>query len=126
MVELSEIVIDSLHPAGLARFWAAALAGYAVRPYDDAEVARLEALGLTPETDPAVAVDGPGPTLFFQRTRETKTARNRVHLDLVGADRNAEVARLEALGASVRDDHPHHTVMLDPEGNEFCVRDPEM
>jgi hypothetical protein len=125
MIELSEIVFDSLHPAGLARFWAAALEGYEVRSYDGAEIARLAALGLTPETDPAVAVDGPGPTLFFQRTGEAKSARNRVHLDLVGADRRIEVARLEALGATVRDVHAHHTVMLDPEGNEFCVRDPK-
>ncbi|MEJ2086997.1 MAG: VOC family protein [Gammaproteobacteria bacterium] len=125
MAKLSEIVIDSLHPAGLARFWAAALTGYHVRPYDEAEVARLTEQGLTPETDPAVAVDGPGPTLFFQLTGEAKTMRNRVHVDLLETDRPAEVARLVALGATVRDVHEHHTVMLDPEGNEFCVRDPE-
>ena len=60
MGKLKEIVIDADHPASLARFWAAAVDGYAVRPYDDAEIARLAALGLTPETDPFVLVDGPG------------------------------------------------------------------
>ena len=113
-----------MHPAGLARFWAAALEGYAVRAYDEAEVARLAGLGLTPETDPQVAVDGPGPTLWFQQVAEKKTARNRVHLDLVGGERAAEVARLGELGATVRDEHDGFTVMLDPEGNEFCVLDP--
>ena len=29
-----------------------------------------------------------------------------------------------ALGAGVRDEHDTFTVMLDPEGNEFCVLDP--
>jgi hypothetical protein len=33
----------------------------------------------------------------------------------------AEVARLEELGATVVRRHVGHTVMQDPEGNEFCV-----
>jgi hypothetical protein len=95
-----------------------------VRPYDVAELARLAALGLSPETDPAVAVDGPGPILFLQKVSEKKVAPNRVHLDLVGGPRDEEVARLRALGARVREEHDTYTTMLDPEGNEFCVRDP--
>ena len=124
MAELSDIVVDSLHPADLARFWAAALDGYEIRAYDQAEIERLAALGFTPETDPSVAVDGPGPTLFFQVTTQAKQSRNRVHLDVRSADRSREVARLEALGARIRDEHENHTVMLDPENNEFCVREP--
>jgi hypothetical protein len=31
------------------------------------------------------------------------------------------VARLQALGATVFEDHEHLVVMRDPEGNEFCV-----
>lgn len=120
MAKLSDIVIDAIKPARLARFWAQALSGYAVRAYDAAEIERLAALGHTPETDPAVAVDGDGPTLFFQQTDEPKTQRNRVHLDLRG-NRAIEVRRLQALGATIRDEHDEFTVMLDPEGNEFCV-----
>ena len=116
-----EVVIDSLHPAQLARFWARALRGYRVRAYDDAELARLAGLGLTPETDPSVAVDGDGPTLWFQHTGTPKTRRNRVHLDIRCQDRAAEARRLLDLGARIRDEHPGHTVMLDPEGNEFCL-----
>ena len=123
MARLTEIVFDATSPATLARFWADALDGYAVRPYDDAEIARLDSLGRTPETDPAVAVDGPGPTLFFQETREPKAARNRVHLDIRAASRPKEVRRLCGLGARVRDEHDGFTVLLDPEGNEFCVFD---
>jgi hypothetical protein len=126
MARLRDIVIDSTHPAALARFWAEALDGYAIRPYDAAEIARLAELGLTPETDPAVAVDGPGPTLWLQQRAEPKRARNRVHVDLAPAgERAVEVARLCALGARVRDELHNHTVLLDPEGNEFCVRDPD-
>jgi hypothetical protein len=124
MARLKEIVVDALQPPELARFWAAALDGYAVRPYDADEIARLARMGLTPETDPSVAVDGDGPTLFFQQTRATKSQRNRVHVDVECDSRAAEVACLERLGARVRDVHASHTVMLDPEGNEFCVRGP--
>jgi len=116
-----ELVIDSLHPARLARFWAEALDGYRVRPYDDAELARLAALGLDPESDPSVAVDGDGPTLWFQQSAVPKTQRNRLHLDIRCEDRAREAARLISLGARIRDEHSVHTVMLDPEGNEFCL-----
>ena len=121
MARLKDIVVDSLRPARLARFWEAALDDYFVRPYDDPEIARLAALGLTPETDPTVALDGSGPTIFFQQTSIAKTARNRVHWDISTQDRAAEIARLEGLGARVRDEHEDFTVMLDPEQNEFCV-----
>ncbi len=123
MADLKEIVFDSRHPASLARFWAAVLEGYAVRAYDDAEIERLAGQGHTPESDPTVAVDGPGPTLFFQETLTPKTTRNRMHLDVGTDDRSGEVARLVALGGTIRDEHGTFTVMLDPEGNEFCVRD---
>ena len=67
MGRLREIVIDADHPASLARFWAAAVDGYAMRPYDDAEIARLATLGLTPETDRFVLIDGPGPIICCQQ-----------------------------------------------------------
>jgi hypothetical protein len=123
MARIREIVIDALDPPALARFWAAALQGYAVRSYDEAEIVRLASIGRTPDTDPAVAVDGPGPTLFFQESKQRKLARNRLHFDLVGEARAVEVARLCALGATMRDEYPTYSVMLDPEGNEFCVQD---
>jgi Glyoxalase-like domain len=123
MATLREIVFDCEHPSELARFWAGALDGYDVRDYDSAEIERLAGLGLTPETDPTVAVDGPGPILFFQQVPEHKTMKNRVHIDVEAASRPEEVARLVTLGASVRQEFERRTLMQDPEGNEFCVAD---
>ena len=59
---------------------------------------------------------------------ETKTVKNRMHLDIDADDIEAEATRLEALGArrSPRPVHEHGTnwiLMADPEGNEFCVCD---
>jgi hypothetical protein len=125
VADLKDIVIDCHRAGPLARFWQQALDAYAIRPYDDAEIERLAALGLTPETDPTVALDGAGPTLFFQEVPEPKTAKNRLHLDLTSSGRLAEVNRLESLGATVLATFDDHTVVADPEGNEFCVCDAE-
>jgi hypothetical protein len=121
---LRDIVIDCRGAPRLARFWADLMDGYAVRAYDQAEIARLASRGLTPETDPTVAVDGPGPTLFFQEVPEEKVAKNRLHLDIEVADRPLEVERLTANGATVIARFETWTVLQDPEGNEFCLTDP--
>ena len=39
MAELYDVVVDAAHPASIARFWAYALDGYEVAPYDDEEIA---------------------------------------------------------------------------------------
>jgi hypothetical protein len=124
MANLQDVVFDCRHPASLARFWATVLDDYDVAPYDDEELARLRAIGVDdPEDDPSVLVVAPGvvPRLFFNRVPEPKTVKNRVHLDVHAADRDAEVARLIAAGASEVGRHENWVVMADPEGNEFCV-----
>jgi hypothetical protein len=124
MASLRQIVVDCHHPAALARFWSEALDGFAIRPYDDAEISRLAALGHTPETDPGVILDGPnGIELCFQKVDPPRAAKVPVHLDLDATDRPAEVRRLCELGASVVQDFDSHTWMRDPEGNDFCVND---
>ena len=139
-----QVTFDSGDPGAVAVFWAEAL-GYVVQPppppfasWDEA----LDAWGVPPEhrNDRSAVVDpdGAGPRLFFAKVPEGKTAKNRVHLDvraapgLEGAERmaalEAECERLVALGATrVRRLEPGqdlgagHIVMLDPEGNEFCL-----
>ncbi len=66
------------------------------------------------------------PAWFFEKVSERKTAKNRVHVDLVDGDPHA-VDRFVTLGASLVGEHDfgsgqhHWTVLQDPEGNEFCV-----
>lgn len=142
MARIRDVVFDSPRPALIARFWAAALDGYAVAPYDDAELTRLRAAGITDiMDDPTVLVEPSGsapmasghkPRLFFQlvldaKRREAATAlgggpgKNRVHLDLSADDPAAEIVRLTELGATVVAEHEHWTVLADPDGNVFCL-----
>ncbi len=118
---IREIVFESWTPSRLAAFWASVLDGYAVRPYDDAEIARLAGLGLTPETDPTVMVDGPGPSLCFQRVPSRDYTNNRIHLDLAVDDVATWVERVASLGARMERREAGYTVMKDPEGNQFCI-----
>jgi Glyoxalase-like domain len=126
MAEIRDVVIDSRHPASLARFWAAVLDGYRVAPYDEDELARLRASGIVdPEDDPSVLVEaasGVRPRFFFQLVPEPKLVKNRVHLDLHAEDLPSETARLVNLGASVLGEFDGWVVLADPEGNEFCLR----
>lgn len=124
MARIKEIVFDAALPSALARFWAEVLSDYPVRAYDPAEIERLTKLGCTPETDPAMAVDGPGPTLFMQKMSVQRGVRNRVHLDIVGGKRSAEVERLLGLGATAREERDDLAILLDPEGHAFRVHDP--
>jgi hypothetical protein len=124
MARLHDVVIDSSHPASIARFWAAVLDDYEVAPYDDAELARLRSLGiLDPEDDPSVLVEAPGarPRIFFQQVPEPKTVKNRAHLDLTCDSVADELGRLVRLGASVVAEYADHLLLRDPEGNEFCL-----
>ncbi|WP_433295728.1 VOC family protein [Actinoplanes sp. CA-030573] len=108
---------DATDPRKLAEFWALAL-GYVPEPgYADPDGASI--------IDPA----GNGPAIGFLRVPESKTSKNRVHIDIRLPDEaavRAKAAELEQAGAtSIReeryDGHFGHVVMLDPEGNEFCV-----
>lgn len=124
MAAIHDVVFDARHPASIARFWAAALDDYEVAPYDEAELERLRQAGINdPEDDPTVLVEAPGrhPRIFFQKVPESKTVKNRVHLDLRAEDPEKEVARLREIGATVSADHEKLITMLDPEGNEFCI-----
>jgi predicted enzyme related to lactoylglutathione lyase len=109
------LTFDCADPAALARFWGEAL-------HLPVEVRNEDAFVVPEGWEP----DGSaGPRLLFQRVPESKTTKNRLHLDLTADDMGAEVRRLEGLGGrrlrSVREGGLSWTVMGDPEGNEFCV-----
>jgi Glyoxalase-like domain len=125
MSHLVGIALDCRHAATLARFWEVAL-GWRIRPYDEAEVARLAARGLTPQTDPMVAIDSPDGSLtfFLQQVPEPKTVKNRMHVDVRLRD-DAHLEELLRLGATVVSEHDGWRTMADPEGNEFDAADPD-
>lgn len=135
-----QITFDAHDTAKQAEFWALAL-DYVVQPpppgfdswFDFAEqvgIPKEDWDRLNAVVDPA----GAGPRVLFQKVPEDKTVKNRVHLDVdVGgeAENRRELAqahreKLEAAGARfVREvDEPSGwcLVMLDPEGNEFCLQ----
>lgn len=95
-----------------------------MRPYDDEEIARLAALGMTPETDPSVMVDGPGLKLGFQKTDTASAKKNKLHLDVVVLDRASVVDRVVGQGATIVQYLESRTWLKDPEGNDFCLTDP--
>ena len=121
MGTLRQVVIDCEKPSVLARFWAAALDDFDIRPYDDEEVARLAALGYTPETDPGVIVDGPHLEICFQKVDLERRSKTPVHFDIETADLLFEIGRLMHLGATVKERFEGRVWMRDPEGNDFCV-----
>jgi len=106
---IKTVTWDCSDALALARFWAAAL-GSEVDEDSTPAKAYVEAAGWG------------APNMWFNQVPEPKTAKNRLHFDLrAPADMAEEVARLEALGATVIRRADAITVMLDPQGNEFCV-----
>jgi predicted enzyme related to lactoylglutathione lyase len=114
---LHHVVVDAHDLPKLAQFWTQAL-GWRVLSEREREI--------------VIGPDVNAPTgICFMPVTSPKTVKNRVHLDLTtgAADRDAEIERLLALGASRVDigqtGKESWTVLADPEGNEFCVIRPK-
>ncbi|HSX14641.1 MAG TPA: VOC family protein [Candidatus Saccharimonadales bacterium] len=88
-----------------------------------------QALGATPEgqsdTFQRLVVPDSSVGIFLQLVPEPKTAKTRMHLDLVATNPTEEVERLVKLGAKVIRPLPkagfQFAVLSDPFENEFCV-----
>ena len=76
--------------------------------------------GVRPRPDGAYSSVGEAGTLSIEVQRLDEGA-SRVHLDIETDDVAAEVARLQALGASVVENPEGYVVMADPGGVVFCV-----
>lgn len=138
-----QVVFDCEDPDRLATFWAELL-GYTLQPppagYDSWE-ALLEELGV-PESEwgrasAIVDEEGGGPRFYFQKVPESKSGKNRLHVDVnvsggpaVPLDRRKEnvehaMRRAEGLGARflyrMEESGGFHITLADPEGNEFCL-----
>ncbi|MCL6731806.1 VOC family protein [Streptomyces neyagawaensis] len=105
-----QVVVDAADPVALGRWWAEALGWVVVNDTP-------EEYEIRPEPDRV-------PGLLFTPVPEAKTVKNRLHLDFRPVDQAAEVSRLLALGArhaDVGQGDESWVVLMDPEGNEFCV-----
>ena len=120
------LVVDCHDVKAQAQFWAEAMDWKLVYEADDEHVIVPSWEGPPGDSDTPWQRIGPG--MVFVPVPEGKTLKNRLHIDLAphtSQDRDAEIARLEALGASRVDvgqsSDVTWTVLADPEGNQFCV-----
>ena len=115
---LLALCFDANDPLHLARFWAGVLRWeMADNPQD--------CIALRPSDDT-------GFRIRFIATQEQKAGQNQMHFDLTSTsleDQQQTVARSLGLGAEHIDigQRPEegHFVLADPEGNEFCVIEPD-
>ena len=108
-IHIGWLTIDAHDEQKLAEFWEQALPSKRIYE-DDGEV--------------LLKTEDGGWRILLYRAEGDKTVKNRLHLDLIPDDRDAEVARLERLGATrvdIGQGDVTWVVMADPEGNEFCV-----
>lgn len=108
---LDEIVFDCADPVALSDFWHAVLGG-AQPTHRSADWSFFDSAG--------------GLRIAFQRVPEGKSAKNRVHLDVAVEDVPAAAQEAVTLGAALSgalhsDAVGTFQVLLDPEGNEWCV-----
>jgi hypothetical protein len=102
---LHGLVVDSVEPAAMAKWWAGVLGGQVV--HDDGFS--------TVEAVPGMPIK----TFDFVPVPEPKVGENRLHWDIT-----AETSDVLAAGATLlrrRDAEIDWDVLADPEGNEFCV-----
>ena len=122
VARIRHITVDCKDAYALAQFWSA-LTGWPIDEENEPGDTQCLIAPMLPEP-----LDAGMPGMLFIQVPEPKTAKNRIHVDMVPTDRSRdeEVARLSALGASVIADHRTAdglgwVVMTDPEGNEFCI-----
>ncbi len=109
-LEWEQTIIDAADPVRLGQWWREAL-GWVTVNEDPVEYEIRSA----PDRLPG---------LLFASVPEAKSIKNRLHLDFRPDDRDVEVGRLLALGAThvdVGQGDQSWVVLADPEGNEFCV-----
>lgn len=112
---LDAVTIDCNDPNLMAAFWAAVF-GTGID---------------TIEGEPAHYIDllpaAGAPTLRMQRVPEPKTVKDRIHIDVMVDNLELAMKQVQGLGAAAADGVEfaeygvRFRVMLDPEGNEFCL-----
>lgn len=118
-LNLKSLAFNATDPLRLAIFWAEALRWQVLDGVSGM-------VGLAPTDGTRFNIT------FLPATPNPKQGKNRLHLDLTTTsleDQTASVEKLLALGARHIDigqgAEELHVVLADPEGNEFCVIEPE-
>ena len=114
VVGIAALAVDCREPAELARWWSRLLGGEVEVDEDgDATLYTLHTPGGLP--------------IDFVWTPDTRTVKNRLHLDLRSTDLAEATAQAVALGATRADDvydGGRWQVLRDPEGNELRLLRP--
>jgi hypothetical protein len=109
---LFAVSIDCADAAALARFWADVLGRQVAEGSTSAQAVLI-----------AQDEDTSTPRIAFHKVPEQKIVKNRVHLDLVSDNFDAEAGRLQRLGArklnDLQTDKARWATFADIEGNEF-------
>jgi catechol 2,3-dioxygenase-like lactoylglutathione lyase family enzyme len=114
---IGQLVLKCRDLDALARFWCEVL--------DFVELEREADVFI--EIGPREGFGGPQPTLFLIRDDDPENQHARLHIDVNPTDRDqdAELERILAAGAELVDiGQPSEAswhVLVDPEGNEFCL-----
>jgi predicted enzyme related to lactoylglutathione lyase len=115
---ISHTAVDSRDAYAQSVWWAQVL-NMAEDPDDPNEPGDEECLIVTADRSTEV---------LFIKVPEAKQVKNRIHFDLRPIDRtrDEEIERVLALGAIMvadrrNDDGTGWMVLVDPEGNEFCI-----
>jgi hypothetical protein len=138
-----QVVIDCSAPHDLADWWAETL-GWEVEPQDESFIRSMIEQGFATDDETTVhkgslvwatgaavlradSTGSGGPRLLFQQVPESKTVKNRIHLDIrpgtVDLDKlRQDLRERGAIEIGGGQQGPHVWVTFaDPEGNEFCV-----
>ena len=126
--QIGNVTFSCAEPMELGRFWANAL-GWPDEEIDEGFLQQFRDAGVDEHDLTSFYVTRPPnegrPRFLFQRREKSRPASYPIHLDFGTDDRQTEIERLTAAGASVVETkvgtNITFTVMRDPEGNPFCV-----
>ena len=125
---IGNVTFSCAEPRELGRFWANAL-GWPDEELDEDFLQRFRDAGVDERQVMSFYLvrqpNGGRPRFLFQEREKSRPESYPIHLDFESDDREAEIERLTAAGASVVETKVGttltFTVMRDPEGNPFCV-----
>jgi predicted enzyme related to lactoylglutathione lyase len=125
---IGNVTFSCAEPRELGRFWAQAL-GWPDEEIDESFLQQLRDAGVDERELTGFYVtrppEGGRPRFLFQRREKSRPESYPIHLDFAADDREAEIERLTAAGASVVETkvgtNVTFTIMRDPDGNPFCV-----